>query len=105
MDHSSVRLAADAPRHGPAAYVSPPNVCLLSNGSYSVMLTQAGSGYSTCDGIDVTRWRENATSDCWGQYFYIRGVRAVTVGAHAVPDGEIPLTDDGKPIEVRVELG
>ncbi|HEX3205116.1 MAG TPA: hypothetical protein VHQ68_02635, partial [Propionibacteriaceae bacterium] len=34
-----------------------------------------------------------------------RGVRAVTVDAHAVPDGEIPVLDDGKTHEVRVELG
>ena len=34
-----------------------------------------------------------------------RGVRAVTVDAHAVPDGEISLLDDGKTHEVRVELG
>jgi cyclic beta-1,2-glucan synthetase len=34
-----------------------------------------------------------------------RGVRAVTVDAHAVPDGEISLMDDGKTHEVRVELG
>jgi cellobiose phosphorylase len=34
-----------------------------------------------------------------------RGVRAVTVDAHAVPDGEIPLVDDGKVHAVRVELG
>ena len=34
-----------------------------------------------------------------------RGVRAVTVDAHAVPDGEIPLVDDGKAHAVRVELG
>ena len=34
-----------------------------------------------------------------------RGVRAVTVDAHAVPDGEIPLVDDGKTHAVRVELG
>jgi len=33
------------------------------------------------------------------------GVRAVTVDAHAVSDGEIPLMDDGKTHEVRVELG
>src|SRR5688572_18158851 len=36
------------------------------------MLTEAATGYSTCDGLDVTRWREDATSDCWGQFFYIR---------------------------------
>jgi hypothetical protein len=34
-----------------------------------------------------------------------RGVRSVTVDAHAVPDGEILLMDDGKTHEVRVELG
>jgi cellobiose phosphorylase len=34
-----------------------------------------------------------------------RGVRAVTMDAHAVPDGEIPLMDDGQTHEVRVELG
>jgi cellobiose phosphorylase len=34
-----------------------------------------------------------------------RGVRAVTVDAQAVPDGEIPLMDDGQTHEVRVELG
>ena len=67
MAHSSVRPAAAGLRHGAAADVSPPTVCLLSNGRYTVMLTQAGSGYSTCDGLDVTRWREDATSDCWGQ--------------------------------------
>jgi cellobiose phosphorylase len=70
--HSSVRSAVDDQRHRAAADVSTPNVCLLSNGRYTVMLTQAGSGYSTWDGIDVTRWREDATSDCWGQFFYIR---------------------------------
>ena len=52
--------------HWAGAEGSPPNVCLLSNGRYTVMLTQAGSGYSTCEQIDVTRWREDATSDGWG---------------------------------------
>ena len=51
---------------------SPPDLCLLSNGSYSVLLTAAGSGYSIVDGMDVTRWREDATRDCWGQYCYVR---------------------------------
>ncbi|HEX3204952.1 MAG TPA: hypothetical protein VHQ68_01805, partial [Propionibacteriaceae bacterium] len=72
MARSSVRPAARGSHHGAGAEGSPANVCLLSNGRYTVMLTQAGSGYSTCDGIDVTRWREDATTDCWGQFFYIR---------------------------------
>ena len=54
------------------------------------MLTQAGSGYSTCDGLDVTRWREDATSDCWGQYFYIRDLD----GGRAWSAGRQPLGGD-----------
>ena len=49
-----------------------PEVCLLSNGRYSVMLTASGGGYSLRDGMDVTRWREDSTRDCWGQYCYVR---------------------------------
>ena len=49
-------------------------VCLLSNGRYSVMLTASGSGYSVRDGMDVTRWREDGTRDCWGQYCYVRNL-------------------------------
>jgi cyclic beta-1,2-glucan synthetase len=51
---------------------SSPEVCLLSNGRYAVMLTASGGGYSTSDGMDITRWREDSTRDCWGQYCYIR---------------------------------
>ena len=51
---------------------SSPEVCLLSNGRYSVMLTASGGGYSARDGMDVTRWREDSTRDCWGQYYYVR---------------------------------
>jgi cellobiose phosphorylase len=53
---------------------SSPGVCLLSNGRYSVMLTASGGGYSARDGMDVTRWREDGTRDCWGQYCYVRSL-------------------------------
>src|SRR4030095_2377316 len=51
---------------------SQPEVTLLSNGSYGVMITSAGAGYSTWSHLDVTRWREDATRDCWGQFYYVR---------------------------------
>src|SRR4026207_137287 len=51
---------------------SQPAVALLSNGSYSVMITSACSGYSTWRDLDVTRWREDTTRDCWGQFYYVR---------------------------------
>ena len=56
-----------------------PRTHLLSNGQYNVMLTNAGSGSSVCRGIDVTRWRADATLDDTGQFLYIRdlGTNAV----------------------------
>src|SRR6185369_8484524 len=47
-------------------------VALLSNGSYHVMITNACGGYSTWRDLDVTRWREDTTRDCWGQFCYVR---------------------------------
>ncbi len=47
---------------------------LLSNGHYSVLLTAAGGGFSSCDGMAVTRWRSDPTSDMWGSFCYIRDI-------------------------------
>ena len=52
-----------------------PRTHLLSNTRYHVMITNAGSGYSKCQGLDVTRWREDATCEGWGQFFYVRDVQ------------------------------
>ncbi|MHB1202154.1 MAG: GH36-type glycosyl hydrolase domain-containing protein, partial [Acidithiobacillus sp.] len=49
-----------------------PEVHLLSNGRYHVMATHAGGGYSRWRDLAVTRWREDATSDCWGTFIYLR---------------------------------
>jgi cyclic beta-1,2-glucan synthetase len=51
-----------------------PATQLLSNGRYSVMLTAAGSGYSTWRNMAVTRWREDSTCDGWGSYVFLRDV-------------------------------
>jgi cellobiose phosphorylase len=49
-----------------------PEVHLLSNGSYHVMANHAGGGYSHWRDMSVTRWREDATSDDWGTFIYLR---------------------------------
>ncbi len=49
-----------------------PEVHLLSNGRYHVMATHAGGGYSRWRDLAVTRWREDATSDGWGTFVYLR---------------------------------
>ena len=49
-----------------------PEVQLLSNGKYHLMITNAGGGYSRWKDIAVTRWREDSTRDNWGAFCYIR---------------------------------
>ena len=51
-----------------------PEVQLLSNGRYHVMVTNAGGGYSQWKDLAVTRWREDATCDNWGTFCYLRDV-------------------------------
>ena len=58
---------------------STPRTHLLSNGRYAVMLTTAGSGYSRCAGLAVTRWREDVTRDNWGSYVFLRDVQSGAV--------------------------
>jgi cellobiose phosphorylase len=49
-----------------------PEVQLLSNGRYHVVVSSAGGGYSRWGELAVTRWREDATRDCWGTFLYLR---------------------------------
>jgi len=49
-----------------------PEVHLLSNGRYHVMATHAGGSYSRWRDLAVTRWREDATTDGWGTFIYLR---------------------------------
>ena len=51
-----------------------PEVQLLSNGRYHVMVTNAGGGYSRWKDLAVTRWREDATCDDRGAYCYLRDI-------------------------------
>ena len=57
-------------------YVTPhtlsPRTHLLSNGSYGVMVTNAGGGYSRRQDLALTRWREDLTMDAWGSFCYVR---------------------------------
>ena len=51
-----------------------PEVQLLSNGRYHVMVTADGGSYSRWRDLAVTRWREDSTCDQWGTFCYIRDV-------------------------------
>src|SRR5260221_10189026 len=73
---SGLRAASSAPEAPVRVYSSPntpiPEVQLLSNGRYHVMITNAGRGYSRWKDLAVTRWREDSTCDNWGTFCYIR---------------------------------
>jgi cellobiose phosphorylase len=49
-----------------------PEVHLLSNGRYHVVVSSAGGGYSRWHDLAVTRWHEDATRDEWGTFVYLR---------------------------------
>ena len=48
---------------------------LLSNGHFTTMLTAAGSGYNSWNGLAITRWQEDPVEDNWGQFIYLREPR------------------------------
>jgi cellobiose phosphorylase len=65
-------VAAANLRVFPTPHTPIPQVHLLSNGHYHVMVTNAGGGYSRWRDLAVTRWREDATCDGWGTFCYLR---------------------------------
>ncbi len=82
-----------------------PRTHLLSNGQYAVMLTTAGSGYSRWRDIAVTRWREDATRDCWGSYIFLRDMETGVVwSAGYQPSGVDADTYEASFTEERAEI-
>ena len=91
----SAARASDADPSGgrrfASVHQSTPATQLLSNGSYTVMMTAAGSGYSRWGDIAITRWREDATRDDSGSYIYLRDIRSGAVwSAGFQPTGAEP---------------
>lgn len=52
-----------------------PRVHILSNGSYSVMVTNGGSGYSRNKGIAVSRWKGNFRNSS-GLFIYVQNINS-----------------------------
>ncbi|MDQ5965236.1 MAG: cyclic beta,2-glucan synthetase [Cyanobacteriota bacterium erpe_2018_sw_39hr_WHONDRS-SW48-000098_B_bin.30] len=49
-----------------------PDLQLLSNGRYHVMITASGGSYSRWRDLALTRFREDSTRDNWGTFCYVR---------------------------------
>ncbi|MEO6959671.1 MAG: cyclic beta 1-2 glucan synthetase, partial [Burkholderiaceae bacterium] len=61
-------------RAATGAHTRAPATCLLSNGRYHVMATNAGGGYSHWRNSALTRWQEDFTRDNLGVFIYVRDV-------------------------------
>jgi cellobiose phosphorylase len=48
-----------------------PEVHLLSNGRYHVMVSAAGGGYSRWNDLAINRWREDPTRDAYGVFCFV----------------------------------
>src|SRR5262249_50310874 len=97
-DGARRRPAQPDPRRFNTADLPTPRTQLLSNGTYSVVVTTAGSGYSVRKGLAVNRWREDVTRDNWGSFCYLRDLRSGAVWSA----GYLPVP--GKPQVYDVAL-
>jgi cyclic beta-1,2-glucan synthetase len=70
--HATAEVSTALSRRLTTPQTAEPRTHLLSNGRYSVMVTNAGGGYSRCGVLDVTRWREDSTTDDTGMFLYVR---------------------------------
>ncbi|MEI6413094.1 MAG: glucoamylase family protein [Pseudomonadota bacterium] len=79
-----------------------PEVQLLSNGRYHVMVTNAGGGYSRWKDLAVTRWHEDTTRDPWGTFCYLRDLAsgefwsAAYQPTHRTPDSYAAIFSEGR---------
>lgn len=66
-----------------SAHTKAPEVQLLSNGRYQVMVTSAGGGFSRWKDVAISRWREDVTRDNWGTFIYLQDVDSGAVWSAA----------------------
>ena len=68
-------------------------------------MTTAGSGYSRWRNLAVTRWREDATCDCWGSFIFLRDAQSGQIwSAGYQPSGVEPDSYAASFTEDRAEF-
>ncbi|MBF4177678.1 GH36-type glycosyl hydrolase domain-containing protein [Lelliottia nimipressuralis] len=87
-----------------------PEVQLLSNSHYHLMMTHTGGSYSRWNDLALTRWRSDTTRDNWGAFCYIRDLQSGEIWSNtwqpmgdADSSDEVIFTDAGA--EFRRTLG
>ncbi|QEG29966.1 N,N'-diacetylchitobiose phosphorylase [Gemmata obscuriglobus] len=64
--------ASEVSRRLTTAATPAPRCQLLSNGQYTVLVTNAGGGFSSRRGLAVNKWRADPTRDPHGSFVYVR---------------------------------
>lgn len=88
-----------------------PEIQLLSNGRYRVMVTNSGAGYSRWKDLALTRWREDTIAGQHGIFCYIRDVDSQTFWSNtyhptlAVPDSYEAIFTQGYAEFLRSDKG
>jgi len=85
-----------------------PRTQLLGNGTYTVMVTSAGGGYSRWRDIDLSRWHVDTTLDACGSFCYVKDLEQGTVWStahqpvrHAASRYSVTFTADRAEFERR----
>ncbi|TVR02610.1 MAG: cyclic beta 1-2 glucan synthetase [Deltaproteobacteria bacterium] len=72
----SLKLRQNGQRPRPRVLTHPnapiPEIHLLSNGRYHVMVSAAGGGYSRWNDLEITRWREDPTCESHGVFCFFQ---------------------------------
>jgi cyclic beta-1,2-glucan synthetase len=56
-----------------------PEIQLIGNKNYHIIISATGSGYSKWKNNELTRWREDRTCDNWGFYCYVKDINENTI--------------------------
>ncbi len=72
VDLQSIRRSVDIASWLVPADSPIPQVHSLAQGKYSVLITNAGSGYSQWREFALTRWQADTTLDQWGTWIYVQ---------------------------------
>lgn len=78
-----------------------PEPRFLSNGRYSMMVSNSGSGYARWGQLDLTRWVEDPVRDASGPFYYIRNIYENKVWSPAFH----PCRIKGKEMKMEFSLG
>ncbi|MEG2015122.1 MAG: glycosyl transferase family 36, partial [Clostridia bacterium] len=85
-------------------YTPRPWINVISNGDYSILISQMGGGYSYRTNAEqnrITRSFQDLIKDNWGKYFYIRDLDNSKVWSTALKPIESPVDK----YEVRHGIG